>query len=151
MCQLSNPAIINLLSIPTKYNFPTTLEDGINFPKITQKKQAKSWNHHKSTIHQAHLPSGYLTEPWKITHIWRFLAGKIIYKWAIYTMAILNNQGVTPHVSGFPKRFQWHHWGSGLESNAFNRSMGLASTRRFLNTASRFFPLGSVVNVCFSG
>jgi hypothetical protein len=25
---------------------------------------------------------------------WRFLAGKIIYKWAIYTMAMLNNQMV---------------------------------------------------------
>jgi hypothetical protein len=27
-------------------------------------------------------------------HKWRFLAGKIIYKWAIYTMAMLNNQRV---------------------------------------------------------
>jgi hypothetical protein len=26
---------------------------------------------------------------------WRFLAGKIIYKWAIYTMAMLNNQRVS--------------------------------------------------------
>ena len=25
---------------------------------------------------------------------WRFLAGKIIYKWTIYTMAMLNNQRV---------------------------------------------------------
>ena len=25
---------------------------------------------------------------------WRFLAGKIIYKWSIYTMAMLNNQMV---------------------------------------------------------
>jgi hypothetical protein len=25
---------------------------------------------------------------------WRFLAGKIIYQWAIYTMAMLNNQRV---------------------------------------------------------
>ena len=25
---------------------------------------------------------------------WRFLAGKIIYKWAIYTMAMLSNQRV---------------------------------------------------------
>ena len=27
-------------------------------------------------------------------HKWRFLAGKIIYKWAIYTMAMLNSQRV---------------------------------------------------------
>jgi hypothetical protein len=27
-------------------------------------------------------------------HKWRFIAGKIIYKWAIYTMAMLNNQRV---------------------------------------------------------
>jgi hypothetical protein len=27
-------------------------------------------------------------------HKWRFLAGKILYKWAIYTMAMLNNQRV---------------------------------------------------------
>ena len=27
-------------------------------------------------------------------HKWRLLAGKIIYKWAIYTMAMLNNQRV---------------------------------------------------------
>ena len=52
--QLSNPAIINLLSIPTNLNFPTTLEDGINFVTNAKKKHAKSWNHHKSTIHQAH-------------------------------------------------------------------------------------------------
>ena len=33
------------------------------------------------------------SSPWKIPTIkWRFLAGKIIYKWAIYTMAMLNNQ-----------------------------------------------------------
>ena len=27
-------------------------------------------------------------------HKWRFIAGKIIYKWAIYTMAMLNNKRV---------------------------------------------------------
>ena len=27
-------------------------------------------------------------------HKWRFIAGKIIYEWAIYTMAMLNNQRV---------------------------------------------------------
>jgi len=27
-------------------------------------------------------------------HEWRFIAGKIIYKWAIYTVAMLNNQSV---------------------------------------------------------
>ena len=27
-------------------------------------------------------------------HKWRFLAGKIIYKWTIYSMAMLNNQRV---------------------------------------------------------
>ena len=40
------------------------------------------------------LPSGYSTQPWKIPYKWRFIAGKIIYKWAIYTMAMLNNQRV---------------------------------------------------------
>ena len=35
------------------------------------------------------------SSPWKNpNHKWRFLAGKIIYKWAIYTMAMLNNQRV---------------------------------------------------------
>ena len=27
-------------------------------------------------------------------HTWRVIAGKIIYQWAIYTMAMLNNQRV---------------------------------------------------------
>ena len=27
-------------------------------------------------------------------HEWRFIARKIIYKWAIYTVAMLNNQSV---------------------------------------------------------
>ena len=35
------------------------------------------------------LPSGYLTSPWKFHYKWWFIAGKIIYKWAIYTMAML--------------------------------------------------------------
>jgi hypothetical protein len=30
---------------------------------------------------------------------WRFLAGKIIYKWAINTMAMLNNQRVNIYKS----------------------------------------------------
>jgi UDP-galactopyranose mutase len=33
-------------------------------------------------------------------HKWRFLAGKIIYKWAIYTMAMLNNQRVGGLIRG---------------------------------------------------
>ena len=40
------------------------------------------------------LPSGYSTLPWKIPYKWRFIAGKIIYKWAIYTMAMSNNKRV---------------------------------------------------------
>ena len=44
------------------------------------------------------LPPGHLTQPWKIHYQWRFLAGKIIYRKVIYTMAMLNNQRVwSPH------------------------------------------------------
>ena len=35
-------------------------------------------------------------------HKWRFIAGKIIYKWAIYTMAMLNNQRVMGLKMGIP-------------------------------------------------
>jgi hypothetical protein len=34
-------------------------------------------------------------------HKWRFLAGKIIYKWAMASMAMLNNQMVTIINRGF--------------------------------------------------
>jgi hypothetical protein len=30
-------------------------------------------------------------------HKWRFTAGKIIYKWAMASMAMLNNQSVNHH------------------------------------------------------
>ena len=36
-------------------------------------------------------------------HEWRFLAWKIIYEWAIYTMAMLNNQRVTNNLSSTNK------------------------------------------------
>jgi hypothetical protein len=32
---------------------------------------------------------------------WRFIAGTIIYKWAIYTMAMLNNQRVIGMQMGY--------------------------------------------------
>ena len=34
------------------------------------------------------------SSPWKIPYKWRFIAGKIIYKWAMASMAMLNNQRV---------------------------------------------------------
>ena len=43
-----------------------------------------------SLLSHFHIPFGYLTSPWKITIFNR----QTIYKWAIYTMAMLNNQMV---------------------------------------------------------
>ena len=47
------------------------------------------------------LPEGKIFTIWLFNiamenpnHKWRFIAGKIIYKWAIYTRAMLNNQRV---------------------------------------------------------
>ena len=46
-----------------------------------------------------HLPSGYfniaMENPW---NKWRFLAGKIIYNWAMVSMAMLNNQRITSNI-----------------------------------------------------
>jgi hypothetical protein len=45
-------------------------------------------------------------------HKWRFLAWKIICKWAIYTMAMLNNQRVFPWKdppSSMGKLFEFNH------------------------------------------
>jgi len=41
---------------------------------------------------------------------WRFLAGKIINKWAIYTMAMLNNQRVP--ILGEHSKHRWSPGGS---------------------------------------
>ena len=38
---------------------------------------------------------------------WRFLAGKIIFKWAIYTMTMLNNQRVISISEGFDESICW--------------------------------------------
>jgi hypothetical protein len=47
-------------------------------------------------------------------HKWRFLAGNIIYKWAIYTMAMLNNQMVAiGDIQGkwlFFQSDEWRAW-----------------------------------------
>jgi hypothetical protein len=40
------------------------------------------------------------SSPWKIPYKWRFLAGKVIYKWAIYTMAMLSGRRVTEESTG---------------------------------------------------
>ena len=39
-----------------------------------------------------YLPFSFFnSSPWKIPYKWRYLDGKIIYIWSIYTMAMLNN------------------------------------------------------------
>ena len=58
------------------------------------------------------LPSGYLTQPWKIPDTWRFLTGKIIYKWAIFHGYVSHNQMVNyqRNSGGIPqetRRFAW--------------------------------------------
>ena len=42
----------------------------------------------------SHIPSGDVTSLWTIPDKWRFLAGNIICKWAMYTMAMWKNQRV---------------------------------------------------------
>ena len=65
-----------LVDIPSKaMGFSPKVEDN---PRIIP-------NHHLVMTNIA------MENPW---NKWRFLAGKIIYKWAIYTMAMLNNQRV---------------------------------------------------------
>ena len=58
--------------------------------------------------------------------------GKIIYKWAIYTMAMLNDQRVNLH---FPMVFLWFSYGFPLSSMAIRRSILQAAVERSTNCA----------------
>ena len=66
--------------------------------KPWEKKNKSLVTTHRQTIGKTMGKIIYPQKPWektwKIPYKWRFLAGKIIYKWAIYTMAMLNNQRV---------------------------------------------------------
>ena len=57
------------------------------------------------------LRSGYMTHiaGWKIPHQWRFVAGKIIYFYGDFSMAMLNNQRLPePTKSWALKKFEPH-------------------------------------------
>ena len=70
-----------------------------------------SWGFQQQELGRS--PSGYLTycsELENPNHQWRFIARKIIYKWAIYTMAMLNNQRVNgSKQSHFFVSFSFNH------------------------------------------
>ena len=61
-------------------------------------KDVQSWHCHSHScpIHNMciHNTMWLFNIAMENLYTWRFLAGKIIYKWAIYTMAMLNNQRV---------------------------------------------------------
>ena len=70
-------------------------------------------------------------------HKWRFIAGKIIYKWAIYTMAMLNNQRVMGLKMGYtiyhhiPIKYETKHNGSLVERCGVYPEIDRALTLKF--------------------